>query len=87
MEEVKGLRVIPVRNPAIPQRTSKLVAVSERWAIFAITAPILAPAVNYGANISPAAPVEKETIGPIILRRGICQSSCLFSEKRRGSLF
>src|SRR6185295_3091037 len=80
MEDVNGLRVIPVRHPAIPQRIMRLVSEPERWKNSDSTEPMLAPTLSDGAKMPPAAPVANESIVPKILRIGIFQGKYLSSE-------
>lgn len=81
MEDVNGLRVILVKKPVIPHRISRFVSVLVTLKNSAKTAPMLAPALSEGANIPPAAPVEKEIIGPKILKIGKYHDTCLSSVK------
>ena len=81
MAEVKGARVIPVRKATIPPRITTLVSLGVKFIQPEITDPTLAPAESAGAKIPPAPPEVKDNAGPIILKIGIYQSSCLSSVK------
>src|SRR5512146_1207669 len=79
MAEVKGVLVTPVKNPTIPASTRRLVLVADNSSQPANNEPTLAPAVNDGAKIPPAAPVVNEMIGPTILSSGVIHDMCLSS--------
>src|ERR1700754_937535 len=69
--DVNGERVTPVKNPTIPDKISILVSAAEKWNQAAIKEPTLAPALNAGVNIPPAAPVVKDNKGPRSLNTGV----------------
>ncbi len=52
----KGVRVTPVRKPAMPARMRILVSCGENSCQPEITDPMLAPALSEGAKTPPAAP-------------------------------
>src|ERR1700733_8669844 len=74
MAEVKGVLVTPVRNPTMPDNTSRLVSAADRCIQPESTAPTLAPVLRAGANTPPAAPVVKDSIFPPIRNSGIYQA-------------
>src|SRR5580692_11783621 len=82
MAEVKGDLVTPVRKATIPARTNILAFEPEKLNISEISAPTVAPAPKEGANIPPAAPVVKDTIEPIILKKGKAKPTCLSGVNR-----
>src|SRR5450432_284158 len=77
IDEVKGVRVIPVRKPTIPDRMSKFVFESVRFIHPDKTDPIEAPALRAGAKMPPAAPVLKEKIEPATRIKGAYQGRYL----------
>src|ERR1035438_2334098 len=70
IDDVKGVRVMPVRNPTIPERISRFVFESLKCIQPDKTEPMQAPELSAGANIPPAAPVLNENIEPVILITG-----------------
>lgn len=79
MAEVNGLLVIPVKQPTIPHKTTKLALEADKCSHPETTEPILAPALREGAKIPPADPLVKEITGPKSLKTGRYHSTCLFS--------
>ena len=82
MDDVKGLLVTLVKKPVIPHKISKFVSLFVRLNKPAVYAPMLAPALNAGANMPPAALVENEMIGLTNLKIGTCNSVLLWPENK-----
>lgn len=78
IDDVKGVRVMPVRNPTMPERISRFVFESLNCIQPDKTDPIQAPELSAGANIPPADPVLNENIDPVILIIGAYQARFLF---------
>src|SRR4051812_1848343 len=77
MDEVKGVLVMPVRKPTMPERMSKFVSESARCIHPDKTDPIQAPELRAGEKIPPAAPVLKEKTEPVIRISGAYQGRYL----------
>src|ERR1700682_5521635 len=77
IDEVKGVLVIPVRKPTMPESMSRLLFESERCIQLDSTDPIQAPELSAGANMPPAAPVLKEKMDPLIRIIGAYQGRYL----------
>src|ERR1700709_64233 len=80
--DVNGDRVTPVKKPTIPDKISKLVQAAKKWNQPATNEPTLAPALNAGVNMPPAAPVVNDNIGPAILNAGVYQCTYLAEVSR-----
>ncbi len=70
------------KNPRIPAVSTDLHCYRQNQSHSPITAPMLAPAVNAGANTPPAAPLVNEITGPAIRAIGIYQGKCLIGSKQ-----